>query len=422
MSHLTLEQWLPLATAITWFALVIYQVARDRYRTWTEVFFLGAAFFAGLYALSDLLFFNAVDLRWAETAALASFTSLTLSALFFNAVDLRWAETAALASFTALTLSALFFMLFGVVFYTRMRRTLFLAAGPGLVLLPYVWLNLVVGFESLEPAGGPPYVGEWDDTAYLLWAAFVLLYAVVGAVAFFLTYREVAATTPKLRGRMRGLMIAFVLMVALGSSTNLIRGIVGYRILPLFSTAMILPAAVAFLALSPMSKERLSVAVRKWKARHYDIKAAILIFEDGTLIDSKVRAGERMIDQDLFSGTLDVIQNFMRTSIPLLRGKWLRSISQGDYTLVIERVRRATLTLVLSGQETDQLRRQMRDLLLRWEDENRRVLDHWNGLPEEAVGTDALLAQFFIEAPIDLPDGFARPESETPGLSAPPKG
>jgi len=396
MSHLTLEQWLPLATAITWFALVIYQVARDRYRTWTEVFFLGAAFFAGLYALSDLLFFNAVDLRWAETAALASFTSLTLSALFF--------------------------MLFGVVFYTRMRRTLFLAAGPGLVLLPYVWLNLVVGFESLEPAGGPPYVGEWDDTAYLLWAAFVLVYAVVGAVAFFLTYREVAATTPKLRGRMRGLMIAFVLMVALGSSTNLIRGIVGYRILPLFSTAMILPAAVAFLALSPMSKERLSVAVRKWKARHYDIKAAILIFEDGTLIDSKVRAGERMIDQDLFSGTLDVIQNFMRTSIPLLRGKWLRSISQGDYTLVIERVRRATLTLVLSGQETDQLRRQMRDLLLRWEDENRRVLDHWNGLPEEAVGTDALLAQFFIEAPIDLPDGFARPESETPGLSAPPKG
>jgi len=396
MSHLTLEQWLPLGTAITWFALVIYQVARDRYRTWTEVFFLGAAFFAGLYALSDLLFFNAVDLRWAETAALASFTALTLSALFF--------------------------MLFGVVFYTRMRRTLFLAAGPGLVLLPYVWLNLVVGFESLEPAGGPPYVGEWDDTAYLLWAAFVLLYAVVGAVAFFLTYREVAATTPKLRGRMRGLMIAFVLMVALGSSTNLIRGIVGYRILPLFSTAMILPAAVAFLALSPMSKERLSVAVRKWKARHYDIKAAILIFEDGTLIDSKVRAGERMIDQDLFSGTLDVIQNFMRTSIPLLRGKWLRSISQGDYTLVIERVRRATLTLVLSGQETDQLRRQMRDLLLRWEDENRRVLDHWNGLPEEAVGTDALLAQFFIEAPIDLPDGFARPESETPGLSAPPKG
>jgi len=396
MSHLTLEQWLPLATAITWFALVIYQVARDRYRTWTEVFFLGAAFFAGLYALSDLLFFNAVDLRWAETAALASFTALTLSALFF--------------------------MLFGVVFYTRMRRTLFLAAGPGLVLLPYVWLNLVVGFESLEPAGGPPYVGEWDDTAYLLWAAFVLLYAVVGAVAFFLTYREVAATTPKLRGRMRGLMIAFVLMVALGSSTNLIRGIVGYRILPLFSTAMILPAAVAFLALSPMSKERLSVAVRKWKARHYDIKAAILIFEDGTLIDSKVRAGERMIDQDLFSGTLDVIQNFMRTSIPLLRGKWLRSISQGDYTLVIERVRRATLTLVLSGQETDQLRRQMRDLLLRWEDENRRVLDHWNGLPEEAVGTDALLAQFFIEAPIDLPGGFARPESETPGLSAPPKG
>ncbi|TLZ77008.1 MAG: hypothetical protein E6K08_04510 [Methanobacteriota archaeon] len=124
-----------------------------------------------------------------------------------------------------------------------------------------------------------------------------------------------------------------------------------------------------------------------------------LTYEDGTLIGSKARPGETAIDQDLFGATLDVIQNFMRTSFPMLHGKSLSAIVQGPYVLVMERARYAYLTVVLEGQESDQLRRQMRDLLLSFEDRNREVLSQWQGIPSQALGTDEMLSQFFVEAP-----------------------
>lgn len=383
MTYPTLLQWLPLATAIVWFGLTIYQVYRDRYRTWTEVFFLGTTFFIAAYALSDLYFFNAPTMQQAAVAAHASFSSVVLAALFF--------------------------LLFGLVFYTRMRKSLFLLAIPPLIILPWLWTSLVEGFEPLDPIPGVPdllqpgpYVGHWDDLVFSVFGIYILAYTITGAITFFLTYRQVMAQTKKLRGRMRGLMITFVLTIALGASTNLIRGIVGFRILPLFSTALVLPGLVAFVTLSPAAKERLSIAVRRWKSRHYSIKVAFLTYEDGTLIGSKVGPGEDLVDRDLLSATLDVIQNFMRTSFPGLRGKWLRSITHGEYILVMEHGRRAYLTLLLTGEETDQLRRQMRDLLLAWEGDNRAVLEDWRGLPEEALGTEEFLGEFFVER---SPDG-----------------
>ena len=125
-----------------------------------------------------------------------------------------------------------------------------------------------------------------------------------------------------------------------------------------------------------------------------------MTYEDGTLIGAKIGPGEEVIDQDLFGATLDVIQNFMRTSFPILRGKFLSSIRQGSYTLVVEQARYSYLTVVLEGEETDQLRRQMRDLLLGFEERNRQALARWKGMPSDAKGTEEMLSEFFIEAPL----------------------
>src|SRR2546423_5397054 len=89
----------------------------------------------------------------------------------------------------------------------------------------------------------------------------------------------------------------------------------------------------------------------------------------------------------------------MRTSFPILRGKALSSISHGTYTLVVERARHTYLTVVLEGEETDQLRRQMRDLLLDFETTNRAVLAQWRGLPESSQGTDQPLSRRSSRAP-----------------------
>ena len=137
-----------------------------------------------------------------------------------------------------------------------------------------------------------------------------------------------------------------------------------------------------------------------FQARRYSIKAVFLTFHAGTLIGAKTKPGETTIDQDLFGATLDVIQNFMRTSFPILRGKSLSSIVHGTYTLVIEKARYCYLTVVLEGEETDQLRRQMRDVLITFEAQNRPALQKWQGVPSEARGTEQLLTGFFVESPL----------------------
>lgn len=379
---LQVEKYLPLVTVGVWWGLAVFQVARDRYRTWTEVFFLGQCLFVGAYALSDVLFFTSTNLSQASVAALASFSSLSLATLFV--------------------------VLFGVVFYTRMRRTLFLTILPQLLLLPILWTRLIGTWTSLDvecatnPITGqpqdptlvpqcPPWVGNWNSQVFAVWVLVAFIYTIVGSVALFLTYREVSRQTTKLRRRMQGLLIAAAVTLLLSIFTNTLRGFTGVATLPLLSSALSLPGVVTWVALSPLSKERLSVAVRRWKARRYEIKMAFVIYADGTLIGAEVRPGEKVIDQDLFSATLDVIQNFMRTSFPTLRGQWLRTITHGDFTLVIERGRSTYLVLVIQGEESDQLRRQMRDAVLKFEAENKSILANWRGMPSEATGVSAML-------------------------------
>ena len=360
-------QYLPLATVGVWWGLAAFQVARDRYRTWTEVFFLAACLFVGFYAIADVFFLTAPTVEVAAVAALASFTSLAFGCIFF--------------------------MLFAVVFYTRMRTALLAVFAPCLAVIVGVWVFLVPDpaqqITSLV-GGGPPWVGNWDKTWFTIWVAFVVICALLMAYALLRTFREVADHTTQLRRRMLGLFVATILALVLGTLTNTLRGFTNYPIPPLFSSALVLPGVVSILTLSPMSRERFSVAVRRWKASRYQIKAAFIIFTDGTLIGAKIRPGEKVIDQDLFGATLDVIQNFMRTSFPTLRGS-LSAIKHGDYTLVMERGRYSYLTVILQGEENDQLRRHMRDLLLKYERDNQPVLADWRGMPSEAIGTDPLL-------------------------------
>ncbi len=366
------QQWFPIGTVAVWWGLAIYQVYRDRYRTWTEAFFLAACIFVGAYAFADVLFFTAPDAAQAGTAALLSFSVLTLAVCFF--------------------------FLFALVFYTRMRTTYLAAFIPAVALIALVWTSLIPSLSAIRPldrtAGGPPWIGNWDPTAFTIWVVGSMAYAVLAAYFLLRTYREVANQTTKLRRRMFGLFISTIIAVILGGLTNVLRGVTRSEWLPLFSTGLVLPGIVSVVTLSPFSTERFSVAVRRWKASRYNIKAAFIIYTDGTLIGAKVRPGEKVIDQDLFGATLDVIQNFMRTSFPTLRGS-LSAIKHGDYTLVMERGRWSYLTIILQGEENDQLRRHMRDLLLKYEHDNQPVLADWRGMPSEAVGTDAMLSSLF---------------------------
>lgn len=362
---------LPIVTAAVWFALAAFQVYRDRVHTYTETFFLAGCIFAGLYATSDWIFFHATNRTGALLAATASLTTIALTGLFL--------------------------FLFTLVYIGRMRRLYWIFGGLTAIVIALTWaVPAVTDITAPGPAGGlytPTFNPPVFDLVVLLTAA----YAAGGAYNLYRIHRIVREHSPALARRSWLLFIIYVVTLVAGLSTN------GYLftrpspIPPPFSTILGFVAGAILFTLYPGSAQRISVAIRRFQARRYSIKAAFVTYRDGTLIASKVQAGESIIDRDLFGATLDVIQNFMRTSFPLLRGKSLRTIKHGDYSLIIERAEYAYLTVVLGGEESDQLRRQMRDLLLEFEATNRNLLAHWKGIPEQAVGTDKLLDGFFIE-------------------------
>ena len=359
---------LPLITAAVWYLIVAAQVYRDRMRTATEAFFLAACFFAGTYAISDFYFFNAP----------------------LNRPDI--ATNAALLSVSCFTLTVVFFFLFTQVYLAKMRRAYLVALAPGILLLPIVWGGMLEGVTS----AGSFFLPTYRFLPFTIWLLFVVVYALAGIRNLWKLHRIVRTQSPNLAKRSAGILYSFVICFFLGFATN---GIIGAlpnpAIPPPFSTLLAIPGLAALLTLAPIRRERISEVVRKFRARRYELREAYLIFNDGTLIASKVRTGDTELDKDIFSATLDVIQNFMRTSFPLLKGTSLRTIEHGSFRILIERGRYCYLTVVLMGEENDLLRRQMRDALLEFEGRNQQTLIRWKGVTSDAVGTEETFRRLF---------------------------
>lgn len=357
---------LPLAAAAGWSLVAGVQILRDRFRTWTEAFFLFSCLAAAAYAISDWLFFNATSAPAAFLAAGASLASMAFAVLFFA--------------------------LFTSAYLGRMRRMYWALAGPCLALLVALPLPGVLIAEVIRPDPSGLFLPIFNPPGFALYLAYVTGYGLLGIVNLVRLNRIVRTQNRDLARRTGGLVVTFAAVLVLGLTTNGWLGITGNtQIPPPFSTLLLAVAAATVAILFPGGPERVSVAVRQWQASRYDVKAAFLVYRDGTLIGSKARPGEVLIDNDVLTATLDVIHNYTRTSFPMLHVKWLKAVSFGDYNLVTERVRTCYLTILLEGEESDQLRRQMRDLLREFEWRNFEALERWRGLPSDAEGVDELL-------------------------------
>jgi CheY-like chemotaxis protein len=130
-----------------------------------------------------------------------------------------------------------------------------------------------------------------------------------------------------------------------------------------------------------------------------EVKAAFLHSKSGLLVASKVRAGEKTGDEDLLVATLNIIQNFMRISFPMLKGKRLRSISQGDLTLVTETGKHVFLTVVIRGDDSRGLRGRMRSSLKDFEERNKELFGQWDGTVESPNGADTVLMHLLDRRP-----------------------
>lgn len=362
---------LPLLTVVIWLALAAFQIYRDRIHTWTETCFLFASFFTGLYALSDFFLFTASSIEGAKLAARFSLSTFTLVGIFF--------------------------FLFTQVYVRRLKRAYLLAFISVPIFFPFIWGRMLQDVTYNAEAG--IHFVTWELATFGMWLALIMAFGIIGVINLYRVDRIVRAQSGVLGRRTRGLFFVFTIVFFLGTLTNgLINATQNTTIPPPFSTLLAIPGLFVGRALYPGTRERISEVMRRFKARNYTIESGFLVFNDGTLVGSSSRSGHAEIDRDLFSATLDVIQNFMRTSFPFLAGKSLKTIAHGDLKILIERGRQCYLAIVLIGEENDLLRRQIRDELLGFEERNRDVLVKWRGVQEEAVGVDEMFRRLFEPA------------------------
>lgn len=365
MNYELLKQ-LPLATSIVWFIIAFYQLYRRKTRTLTEIsFLLGSVCFAG-YAAADWLLFSSQNYE---------------TALFL-----------ATASVGLVTFAAFFFFLFTKLFLTRAHKTDVLLTLPLIVALGMVLDGLLVDLEGQVPWN---WTVIYDPTLFLLWLSFITLYVSVATLYIYRTYKVVRESSRFLGWRMMGILMSFITALGLGLGTNAVFQILGIRMMPLFSTSLIIPGIMTLYVLIPFTKERISSVMRRWKSSRYDVLGAYIVYANGTLIASKTSYDDENVDHDIFSATLDAIQSFMKTSFPYLLGKSLKRIEHGDVEILIERGRYSYLALVIKGEDTDTLWIKMRELIENFEAANVTKLAEWNGIPDELALVNNTLASCF---------------------------
>jgi hypothetical protein len=362
--------WGPVPTAVVWLSVVGLQVVRDRYRTWTELYLLGACASIGGYALADLALFNTTS------------------------VAVAWLAEG--LGVTALILASAFFALFAAALSGRPHRRLLVAFVPAIAMLALV-PTLIANVPAFMPNSDVNFEANYAPAGLVVWVAYVDVYGIAGGFLLYRTYREMKAQVHGSTRRVFGFVLAAITGIALwiGVSTAIgvsaAIGVMNLDILPLFATFLAVPGIIAFAATLPQAQSDFSASLRRAKESQYGVQAAFLVYKDGVLIDSMDFAREVGVDTDLFGATLDLVQNFMQTSFPSLGTGGLRSVVQGDRTLVLERGKFTNLIVILSGKEDDLLRRTLRDRLREFEETNAVVLRDWQGRPADAKGTAELL-------------------------------
>jgi len=358
--------WLPwgaIAAAAVWFAVVGLQIARYRYRTWTEAFLLATCACFVVYATTDAY------VSWTSSAGNA------------------W-QAEVLGAF-ALTLAAAFFVLFAAALHGRPLRDLALVLVPPAAMI--VLLPILVAAPPIPADGGLGFLPRYGVIGFTFWAAYIDGYGLMGIVPLYRSYQEMRAQVQVSSRRAFAFLLAAIAImfgwIAWNATFLVFRSDV-----PIFSTFLLVPGVIALIGSLPRSHTGFLAGLRQAKAGQYGVQAAFLLHRGGLLIDSSDVWREVGVDADLFSATLDVIQNFVKTSFPGMGPYGLRSVAFGNRTLLIERGRHTYLVIVLTGAEDEILRWTLRDLLREFEGRNAETLRNWSGQPDDAHGVKEMLS------------------------------
>ncbi len=130
----------------------------------------------------------------------------------------------------------------------------------------------------------------------------------------------------------------------------------------------------------------------------YLVEDVFLIHSDGRLIAHYSRKFREEIDEDIFSGMLTVVQDFVKDSFKSRSRVGMKRLDFGDSKILIERSPHTFLATVVFGQEPKLLPLYMLQVLKEVEDRYGTVLEKWTGLLHQLDGIDDVIKKLVLVA------------------------
>ena len=130
----------------------------------------------------------------------------------------------------------------------------------------------------------------------------------------------------------------------------------------------------------------------------YLVEDVFLIHSDGRLIAHYSRKFREEIDEDIFSGMLTVVQDFVKDSFRARTRVGMKRLDFGDSKILIERSPHAFLATVVVGREPRLLPLYMLQVLKEVEDRYGNVLERWTGLLHQLEGIDDVIKKLVLVA------------------------
>ncbi len=123
----------------------------------------------------------------------------------------------------------------------------------------------------------------------------------------------------------------------------------------------------------------------------YVVEDVFLVHNDGRLIGHETRKYREDIDEDIFSGMLTIVQDFVKDSFRKRSEGGLKRLDFGDNMIVIERGPHVYVACVVAGDEPVFLPLHMVEIIGEIEGEYGDVLEGWSGMLTELEGIDEII-------------------------------
>ncbi len=139
------------------------------------------------------------------------------------------------------------------------------------------------------------------------------------------------------------------------------------------------------------------IAVLVFRRVRVQIEEVFLVYRDGVLIYHLSRSLSQDKDEDVLSGMLTAVQEFVRDAFVYGEHRELHQLEFGDYRIMIERGRHLYLAVVYSGTGASSVRKRIRAALDQVEIAYGSVLEKWDGDMDKVVGARDLIREYLLK-------------------------